>query len=90
MFTEKNNAKKGRKSDTIKALYENFQRTWNVNDDHAGNSGRPHAAITDTNVELEQAMQEVSRVSVRKVQLSLDYDACQRTVSCVTAFACFY
>lgn len=53
---------------TIKALYEQFRRTRNVNDDCAGNVGCLRSAVTHENVEIVyQVIQECSRVSFRRV-----------------------
>lgn len=67
-FQRKFNVTKGPKSDTIKDLFEKFQRTGNVQDERAGKVGRPRTATTEGNAQLvQQVIQQRPRVSVRRV-----------------------
>ncbi|GBM17736.1 hypothetical protein AVEN_56047-1 [Araneus ventricosus] len=55
----------------IKALFEKFERTENVNDDRIENVGRPHSAVTESNADavlhviLQQPRTSLPRVASR-------------------------
>lgn len=67
-FQWKFNVIKGPKSDTIKDLFEKFQRTRKVKDERAGKVGRPRTATTEGIAQLvQQAIQHRTRVSIRRV-----------------------
>ncbi|GBN62572.1 hypothetical protein AVEN_256804-1 [Araneus ventricosus] len=56
----------GPSDNAIKALFEKFERTGNVNDDRIGNVGRPRSAFTESNdVAVQQVMRQQLRTSVR-------------------------
>ncbi|XP_055928131.1 uncharacterized protein LOC129959338 [Argiope bruennichi] len=62
------NVTKGPKRDTIKNLFEKFQRTGNVKDDRAGKVGRKRTATTKDNAQLvQQVIQQRLRFSIRRV-----------------------
>ncbi|GBM81198.1 hypothetical protein AVEN_60757-1, partial [Araneus ventricosus] len=56
----------GPSDNAIMALFEKFERTGNVNDDHIGKVGRPRSAFTESNdVAVQQVMRQQPRTSVR-------------------------
>ena len=64
-FQRKFNVIKGLKSDTIKDLFEKFQRTGNVKDERAGNVVFPRMANRDCSTKpLKQVTQQRPRVSI--------------------------
>ena len=67
-FQQKFNVTKGPKTETITELFAKFQRTGNVNDEKAGNVGRPRSTTTAANAQLvESVIQKQPCVSVRRV-----------------------
>ena len=69
-FQRKFNVTKGRKSDTIKDLFEKFQGTRNVKDKRVGNVGRLRTATTDGSAQLvQQVILQRPRVFVPVLQL---------------------
>ncbi|GBO04801.1 hypothetical protein AVEN_203888-1 [Araneus ventricosus] len=58
--------RKGPSDNAIKALFEKFERTGNVNDDRIGNVCRPSSAFTESNDDaVQQVMRQQLRTSVR-------------------------
>ena len=53
-FQRQFNVTKGLKSDTIKDMFEKFNRTGKVKDECAGKVGRPHTATIEGNTQLVQ------------------------------------
>ncbi|GBN05194.1 hypothetical protein AVEN_143024-1 [Araneus ventricosus] len=48
-FQRRNDVRSGPSDSAIKALFEKFERTGNVNDDRIGNVDRPRSANTESN-----------------------------------------
>lgn len=67
-FKKKFNVTKGPKFDTIRMLFEKFQRTGNVNDERAGFVGRRFSQTTTANAQLvETVIRKQPCISVRRV-----------------------
>lgn len=79
-FQKKFNVTKRLKDDTIKALFEKFQRTGNINGDCSENVERPCAAVTEANVELTQ------QVIQQQPQFSICHVAAQAGLQCMSTF----
>ncbi|GBM64838.1 hypothetical protein AVEN_197056-1 [Araneus ventricosus] len=59
---------RGPSENAIKALFEKFERTGNVNDDRIGNVGRPRCAVTESNADaVQQVILQQPRTSIRRV-----------------------
>ncbi|GBM93016.1 hypothetical protein AVEN_219830-1 [Araneus ventricosus] len=50
-FQRRFDVRRGSSDNAIKALFEKFERTGNVNDNRIGNVGRPRSAITESNAD---------------------------------------
>ncbi|GBM16699.1 hypothetical protein AVEN_144353-1 [Araneus ventricosus] len=65
-FQRRFHVRRGPSDNVIKALFEKFERTGNVNDDPIGNVCRPSSAITEANADaVQQVMRQQPRTSVR-------------------------
>ncbi|GBO12652.1 hypothetical protein AVEN_14405-1 [Araneus ventricosus] len=53
-FQRRFDVRRGPSDNAIKVLFEKFERTGNINDDHTGNVGRPRSAVTESNADAVQ------------------------------------
>ncbi|GBN12972.1 hypothetical protein AVEN_183797-1, partial [Araneus ventricosus] len=66
-FQRRFDARRGPSDNAIKALFEKFERTGNVNDDRIVNVGRPCSAVTESNGDaVQQAILQQPRATVRR------------------------
>ncbi|GBM52951.1 hypothetical protein AVEN_111306-1 [Araneus ventricosus] len=67
-FQRRSDVRRGPSYNAIKALFEKFERTGNVNDDRIGNVGRPRSAVTESKADVvQQVILQQPRTSVRRV-----------------------
>ncbi|GBM04724.1 hypothetical protein AVEN_44854-1 [Araneus ventricosus] len=67
-FQRRFDARRGPSDNAIKALFEKFGRTGNVNDDRIGNVGRPRSAVLESNADaVQQVILQQPRTSVHSV-----------------------
>ncbi|GBN92133.1 hypothetical protein AVEN_117125-1 [Araneus ventricosus] len=67
-FQRRFDVRRGPSDNAIKALFEKFERTRNVSDDHIGNVGRPPSAVTESKADaVQQVILQQPRTSVRRM-----------------------
>ncbi|GBM14913.1 hypothetical protein AVEN_213260-1 [Araneus ventricosus] len=67
-FQRRFDVRRGPSDNAIKALFEKFERTGNVNDDHIVNVGWPRSAVTKSNAEaVQQVILQQPRTFLQRV-----------------------